>query len=220
MISEPISFFDLIPDYVQGHLAPDIAAAFAERLTVDQELRRELDEFLALRSLYRQTEVPQHPPSEAIFQRIEATINAAESSRVDRHHSSRLSSFAPWTHLPEYWARCKASFSLPWGLAIAQTCLIIVLLLPGQPDDSYQTLSGGADVAIETNGSRFNIVFSDSALETDTRALLLGISATIIAGPSAEGRYVIVLPDDGKLQERVARLRRSDAVRFLEPVMD
>lgn len=220
MISEPISFFDLIPDYVLGHLAPDIAAAFTERLTVDQELRRELDEFLALRSLYRQTEVTQHPPSEAVFQRIEATIDAADTSLIARHHSSPLSSPTPLTHLQECWARCKASFSLPWGLAIAQTCLIIVLLLPGQPDDSYQTLSGGADVAIETNGSRFNIVFSESAFEADTRALLLDSSATIVSGPSAEGRYVIVLPDDDNLQERVARLRWSEAVRFLEPVMD
>jgi hypothetical protein len=220
MISEPTSFFDLIPDYVQGRLAPDITAAFVERLTVDQELRRELDEFLALRNLYRQTEVTQPPPSEAVFQRIEATINAAETSLTEQHHSSPLSSSKPWTHLQECWARLKPSFSIPWGLAIAQACLIVILLLPGQPDDSYQTLSSGSEVAIATSGPRFNIVFSESAFEADTRTLLLDTSATIVAGPSAEGRYVIVLPDDDNLQERVARLRRNEVVRFLEPVTD
>ena len=165
MISDPVSLSDLIPDYVQGNLDPKTTTAFTERLAVDQELRRELDEFLAIKTLYRQAQDELPSPSETVFQRVDAAINEAEASRSGLHRSSYRPASSHRASLHEAWARLKASFSLPWGVTVVQAVLIIILLLPGQPDHSYQTLSAGRDVATEAGGSLFNIVFSESAPE-------------------------------------------------------
>ncbi len=220
MISNPASLSDLIPEYVQGTLDPETTTAFAQRLAVDQELRRELDEFLALKMLYRQTQDEPPPPSEKIFQRIDAAISGAEAPRPDHRRLSNGPCSPRHAHLAEAWARLKASVGLPWGLAVVQAALIVILLIPGQPDHSYQTLSTGGDAAIGADGSFYNIVFSESASEARIRTLLINTNASIIAGPSAEGRYRIVLPDGAHHQEHVARLRRDAVVRFLEPVME
>lgn len=219
MISNPESLTDLIPDYVQGNLDPETTAVFENRLAVDQELRRELDEFLTLRHLYRQTQDEPYRPSERVFQRVAAAINEAEASGTGRRQSSYHPVPSYRTRLHEAWARLKASLSLPWGLAVAQAVLIVILLLPGQPDHSYQTLSAG-DAVTAVDGSLYNIVFSESASEAHIRTLLINTNASIVAGPSAEGRYRIVLPDDAHHREHVARLRRDAAVRFLEPAME
>ena len=219
MISNPESLSDLIPDYVQGNLDPEATTAFEDQLAVDQELRRELDEFLTLRHLYRQIQDEPYRPSETVFQRVAAAINEAEASGTGQRQPSYHGVSSHRTRLHEAWARLKASLSLPWGLVVVQAVLIVILLIPGQPDHSYQTLGIG-DAATAVDGSLYNIVFSESASEAHIRTLLINTNASIVAGPSAEGRYRIVLPDDASHQEHIARLRRDAVVRFLEPAME
>lgn len=220
MISDPDSLADLTPDYVQGNLDAETTAAFTERLNVDPALRRELDEFLALKSLYRQTQDEFRPPSEPLFQRITAAINETNASPADLHRSSRRL-FSPGRgRLAPVLSWFRDSVGLPWAVAIAQTALIVFLLLPGQPDPSYQTLSVDRDIAAGAGNAVYNIVFAESASAGQIKRLLVEANGSIVEGPSAEGRYRVVFPDDDNRQERDARLRRDTIVRFLEPAMD
>jgi hypothetical protein len=210
MTSDSSSFLDLIPDYVQGCLDSETRAAFEERLTHDAELKQELNEFKAFKALYGQIRDDLPQPSEAVFLRIDTAIASQEATRYRHHHPSHLLS------LRTTWEKLKASFSLPWGLAVAQALLIVILLVPGNPDPHYQTLGSKDDSPAVHSGTSFNIVFSDSALETQIRTLLVTVHASIIDGPSAEGRYVILMPEDDNLQQSVEKLRQEAIVRFLE----
>ncbi|MBE0584581.1 MAG: hypothetical protein IH612_12595 [Desulfofustis sp.] len=218
MTSDTSSFLDLIPDYVQGCLDSETRAAFEERLTSDAELKKELDDFKMFKALYGQVNDDLPPPSEAIFQKIDTAIASQEADRFRHHHPTRFLSPSHTSRLLTGWERLKASFSLPWGLAAVQALLIVILLVPGNPDPHYQTLGSKDDSLAVPGSTSFNIVFSDSAVEAQIRTLLVTVHASIIDGPSAEGRYVIVMPEDDNLQQSIEKLQQEAIVHFLEPL--
>lgn len=218
MTSNTPSLADLIPDYAEGSLDAETLILFEKRLATDTELQQELREFLAFRELYREAQQEPAQPSDAVFRRIVTVIDEHEHvrnlhAREPQPEPSSLSS-----QLLATWQLLTSSFTLPWGLAAAQAVLIVALLLPGDPQNTttYHTLGEKSAADTQYHAPSFNIVFIDSAREADIRALLVSVRASIISGPSLEGRYIITVPSDGDLEQLTGVLRQADIVRFLE----
>ncbi len=66
-------------------------------------------------------------------------------------------------------------------------------------------------------GVRIDVVFAAGVSEKDLRDVVTGIGGTLVAGPTALGRYTIRLenqPDDAEVDALIARLQRDPRVRF------
>ncbi len=215
MTSDPQAMIDLIPDYLHNRLDQQTHARFLAHLATDADLRRELEEFTTFRELYRDTAVSE-PPADLIFEKICRTIDARDhdTAGARQEHLSAMASLRD--HLAGLAGWLRRSVGFPWILATAQAALVIFLLIPERPSLTYQTL--GETVITESlqTGATYNIVFVETARETDLRNLLISAQATIIAGPSPEGRYIISIPRSDHFAETIAFLEQSDIVRFFE----
>ena len=215
MTSENTDYIELIPDYLNGILDRETKSRFEEALATDPELKRELDEFRELQTLYKEA-LPETPePSDELFGRILDKIDEVEQSRY--RNDSSVPSLA--TRLGELWGRFKHSLTIPWGLAMVQAAVIVFLLIPHLPEKTFDTLGfvtqiPGADQKVEGEMVSFNIVFNESSSEAEIRELLLSISAAIISGPSLKGRYQIAIP--GGNERVLSDLRQSELILFVE----
>lgn len=101
------------------------------------------------------------------------------------------------------------------GLAAAGLLLWLWLGLAGGPTGTapYETASGPS----AGTGAELDIIFAAGLPETEMRALLRDIDATIVAGPTEIGRYTVRLDSsatDDTLADVIARLMRDPRVRF------
>ena len=111
----------------------------------------------------------------------------------------------------------RAAPSVVRGALAVQLVLIIglgvALTLPREPPAPYRTLSAPA---VTTHGAAtIFVVFDGATQEAELRALLTGVGARIVGGPSAAGVYTVDVAS-GLESEVIAQLRASPAVRFAE----
>lgn len=69
--------------------------------------------------------------------------------------------------------------------------------------------------------ARIDVIFVDGIGERDMRAVVRGVGATIVSGPTEIGRYTIELEDEAAagdpIDAVIARLRADDRIRFAAP---
>lgn len=208
-------YIDKIPDYHHGLLTPDETVDFEKELEKNRELQEELTEFRNFAKLYQQVDSDIPEPSPQLFDRIMTSIEHAEESgaqetrQADREglFSSILANIISWL---------KESVSLPWGLAVVQAVALVILLLPAPQTTNYKTLSSVTPLSETMQGESYNIVFKPNAREADIRELLLSCKASIVSGPSPQGRYIIVLPDDGDQRKKLEELKKQEPILFIE----
>lgn len=204
---------ELIPEYLNGQLDRETARAFETALEADPELGRELEEYRQLRRLVKSTG-SEPDPSPALFERILETLE--ETPAPEPQPAPALGPARPFREtLEALLERFRSSLVLPWSLALAQAAVIAILLIPSIPESTYHTL-GLVREAVETEYPSLNIVFSETARETEIRTLLLAVNASIASGPSAQGRYRIIIQQSGDPTAVMTRLRSSELVRFVE----
>lgn len=95
------------------------------------------------------------------------------------------------------------------GLLVVQATVIGTLVGGETAPGTYEVASGG-NAAIA--GPAAIVLFQDNATVTDISKLLMDTGGKISGGPQAEGRYVIVFPEDTDLNEMVDRLKEQNAV--------
>ncbi len=104
------------------------------------------------------------------------------------------------------------------GALAIQLVLIIglafALTLSRESPAPYRTLSApGASIH---GAVKISIVFDGATSEAELRALIAGVHARIVDGPSAAGVYTVEVAP-GHENEAITQLRASPAVRFAEP---
>ncbi len=218
MTSENIPYTDLVPDYHRGSLEPELKNLFDKELAANPELQEELNEFVQFQKLYHEIDDENPVPSDAIFKRISESVDSLEQNK-QREFKDIPSSPALSIKFLEAWAWLKESVSVPWGMAIVQAIVIVILLLPGTPQKSYKTLSVSPETGVNNTRVLFNIVFKDSAKESEIRELLLATNSTITSGPSAQGRYVIALAPGKPTAHVIETLQQADIVIFIEKAL-
>ena len=91
--------------------------------------------------------------------------------------------------------------------------LVLALTLPRELPAPYRTLS--APAATTRGAATISVVFDGATQEAELRALITGVGARIVGGPSAAGVYTVEVAP-GLESEAIAQLRASPAVRFAE----
>jgi hypothetical protein len=218
MTSSNPDYFDLIPEYTQGILDPETHQNFEQEMDTNDSLKLEVEDFLTFRKLYLEVDTHTDQPSDSIFHKISNSIDQPViKNNIDLKESSQFRYFMP--RVLKVLSELKDSLTIPWGIVLVQTAVIVLLLLPGSFQTIYKTL-GSSPPAISTQtGGTFNIVFKQTTQESEIRALLLAVGGTIISGPSVEGRYVIAIRPEKNLNLAVEFLKGSNSILFMEKAM-
>lgn len=202
---------EMMPLYINGRLSDSEETAFEEALANNAVLKKELAEFEEIAALYPEMEetVP-FPSDDKVFARIMDNIEAQDKKAVPGDPPMIVEK------LTEFFRTTFFSPRVAWAVAGVQLVLLITLVgtLPDKQD--YQTLSSGQSTSAASQ--RLNVVFDENVLEKEMRGLLEKIDANIIAGPMANGLYVIEVRTIEQTGEDALKiLLDSKLVRLAEP---
>ena len=213
MISNITDYSDLIPEYQYGLLTPDMKALFEEELTKNGALQIALEEFNDFQQLYQELDSEEPQADDLQFDAIVSSIDAGaeKKNRLSQKNQTEPTAIA---NVLEFWDWLKTSLTIPWGVALVQMVAIVILLLPGTNQDTFETLSRNSSLGAAHSSISFNIVFQKSAQEKEIRELLLSIGGSITSGPSVQGLYVIALSTNAPIPKVTEILTGSNIIVF------
>jgi anti-sigma factor RsiW len=202
---------EMIPLYINGRLSDSERAAFEAALGSDAALKRELSEFEEIAALYPdiEEEIP-FPPSDRVFSRIMDNIDAREKKAASPDGPGVL-----FEKLTDFIRTTFFSPRVAWAVAAVQLVLLVTLVGTMPDRQEFETLSSGG--ATTETVLKINIVFEEDAMEKEIRALLNQLDAGIVAGPMANGLYVIEITESPSPDDVVKALWDSKLVRLAEP---
>lgn len=209
--------------YVNETLEADESSLVEAHLAECPECRGEVAELRLIKEAVHERASSQAPePSEAVYQRIMARIEAYEASSVRPSRIiQKLKSWLPSAEL--LWQPALRPVAVVAGLLILVQAVAIAGLLsfggPPAAGPGYKTAAQGQ--LVEATGPLAKVIFRAEATELGIRSLLRDAGASIVSGPSAMGVYTIALPpsikDEAAVEEAIGRLRtRGDVVQFVE----
>ena len=186
---------ELIPLYVKGLLPESQKAEVQKAADEHAELKIEIDQWKKIHKAYEiiETKIPQ--PSFALYSRISTRIKEQKQ--------------------PGVFEKFISSKKLAFAFIVGQFLLILALgiyILHTKPE--YSTLSA-PPLKIE-DSVKINIVFKETATESDIRKLLLQVHGRIINGPSISGLYVIEIPFGEEVDKSLSILQSDKIVEVAE----
>ena len=208
MTSDLRKWREFIPLYLAGSLPEDQRQALERALEKYPLLQREFEQFAELEAMYAELKRDAPAPSETAFRRIEASIRKTET----RRSTKPLSFCSQRLH-----AAAAGLFDRPrlaWALVAVQMAIIVLLVAGQKPSPTYRTLS--ASPRTVEAPAVLQVVFQEQTTEVQIRNVLLGIGATIVAGPNPEGLYTLVLADPSRVREALEKLKQNPVVRFAQ----
>jgi anti-sigma factor RsiW len=214
MIYDADALKEMIPLYLNGQLSEEEQSAFVQGLKDHPELAVEVAEYEAIRASYPDLEAETPFPREDIlFGRImdkidreEATVSGTQA--VDREAKSG------WRgKLADFFYTTFRSPKVAWSVAAVQIVLLVALLAGMPQRGTFHTLT--ASGRLSDGRITLNVVFDGNAREKDIRAVMLDAGATIVGGPSVEGRYIVAIGADRSPEAVADILRQSGVVSFV-----
>lgn len=195
----------LLPWWVNGTLDDDEHAMMERHLAECPDCAREATQLRKMQDLIQSE--PSNVPQAIALSRLQSRIQQAPTRRPNWWQHAMLS----WRGA-SMWIR---------GALVLQTSLITCLLLlvlvrPHEVAPLYRTLS--AAPAPAAPHAHITVIFNGAIPEQEVRALLLSLHASVVAGPTPEGAYVLAL-DPRQQDAALSRLRTQahHAVVFAEP---
>lgn len=216
----------LLPWFVNGTLTVEERQAVEDHLAVCAVCPDEFVALLQVQSALRRELADAPEPSSALWEKVERqTVMAPAVTDQLASRTDGRQDRSTWLWLSDLLSPAlRPGWALAAVLLIAvQTALIVGLLMRGPLPTSpeYHTLTGPS-TSDQPSGPRvrLRVAFVEQTSEQAIRAVLSGVKATIVDGPSAAGYYVIDVSLDGDLKtppDAIQALRgRSDVVRFAE----
>lgn len=206
---------NLAPLYVQGRLLESEAADFESGLQQYPELKSELDAYASIADVYQDIEKEVAPPSPQLFDTILEKVEADERSQQAYNSKNLQTDSGNFSKTITDWFR--SIFQAPqigWGVAAVQCALIVLLLLPGRQQTTYQTLSASdPQVGMKTT---LQLVFDEQTTEKEIRQVVQTLGGEITGGPSAEGVYQVGIKKDKDVDSIILTLRSKPNVLFIE----
>ena len=214
MIYDADALKEMIPLYLNGQLNQAEQKAFAQGLQDHPELAAEVAEFEAIQASYHdlEAETP-FPQQDILFSKIMDKIDREAAPAVQTRASARKDKPDWREKLGDFFYSVFKSPQVAWSVAVVQVVLLVALLVGMPQHSTFQTLT--APGRMLDGQKTLPVVFDDNAREKDIRDVMIKIGATIVDGPSADGRYVVAIAGN-QSQEAVAdRLRQSGIVAFV-----
>jgi anti-sigma factor RsiW len=215
MIYDADTLKEMIPLYVNGQLTEQEKKAFTQGLAEHPELAAEVAEFKAIEESYRdlEAETP-FPNQDRLFSKIISQIDREETATGKQKAGARDASPGLREKLVDFFHTTFISPKVAWSVVAVQIVLLVTLLVAMPGRSTFQTLTApghGIDERLT-----LNVVFDETAVEKEIRALLVKTGATIVGGPSANGLYIVAIPRDQSPEEISGILLRSGIVSFVE----
>lgn len=199
---------DLLAFYVNGTLAGSERGEVEAHLSTCLSCRREAEEWAEIAFVVRE-DLAAQPDSSRAWERIER--------RIERERRPQREIREP---RPPAWAWWRSP-TLAWGLAAAQFVLVVGLaayLAAVRPEGTTWTTLGGP-VQSRAEGARLLVVFQENSAVLEISALLESVEGQIIAGPSAQGVYVVAVEgtERAKAESALALFRsRPELIRWVQ----
>ncbi len=177
----------LLPWYVSGTLKDSERLAVERHLADCASCRRELDDLKTLRAPLKDAFAAAPAPSARLKPSVMAKVRAARGTPA----VSSQSSARPAREALEQWFR--SLFAPRWVPALAATLLVgqMILLLWSAGQQTPLPPSAVSTRAIPPPSTKVQILFQETATETQIRRVVQGLQGRIVDGPNADGRYTI-----------------------------
>ena len=220
-MSEPMSHETvngLLPWYATGTLADDERQYVADHVSACLTCHLELKKERELHELVQSSPTVNLGPEEG-FDKLSRRLD--DSGRGGRRAPVEPLAWAMERLLGQWLAYASATrFSIAAVVLLAVVGALSWRTVPQAvvlDDPAYVTLTSGSVSA----GNVLDIVFADHVSELELRALVTEIDGSIVAGPTAVGRYRIRVRDgaveDAGLTNLIRALSRDERVRFAGP---
>ena len=209
MTSEIKKIREQLPLYVTGRLTEAEAAEVEAALKAHPELAAELKEFESIANAYQELEKETADPPDTLFERISDKIRFEQRSKE---------TFRQKISIRDFLEKVFLSTKIAWGLAATQLIVIVFLLASGPSEKRYVTMTS-LTPTIEAQ-VKIQVAFVETASEGELRALLTGLNASIVAGPTPQGSYTLRLKPGVNGRSEMDVLRKSPLVRFAEKILE
>lgn len=214
MIYDVEALKEMIPLYLNGQLSDEEQKAVAQGLKDHPELAAEVAEYEAIQASYPdlEAETP-FPRQDILFGRIMDKIDSEEATPVGDQAAAREVKSGWREKLADFFYTTFRSPKVAWSVVVFQIVLLVALLAGMPQRGTFQTLT--APDHLPDGRITLNVVFDGNAREKDIRAVMLEAGATIVDGPSAEGRYIVAIGADRSPEAVAETLLRSGIVSFV-----
>jgi hypothetical protein len=205
----------VLPWYVTGTLRAVECAEVADHLEHCPTCRAELESLHELAAVLQTVYQGMPDPSQHVRRAVMAVTRpvavVSGTTALDRTRSvgDRLADAF------RYWFRPKWAPTVAVAVLAVQAGLL-VWSLPRESVEPQVTTRSLTAAAL-----RVNVVFNPQATEQDIRSTLHSLGASVIAGPTPDGAYLVEIPPGNALvlQAKLAALRENRAVvQSLSPV--
>ena len=214
MIYDAEALKEMIPLYLNGQLGDEERKAFAQGLKDHPELAAEVAEYEAIQASYQdlEAETP-FPRQDMLFDRIMDKIDREAASAVGTQAAAREVKPGWREKLADFFSAAFRSPKVAWSVALVQVVLLVVLLAGMPQRGTFQTLT--APGRLPDGQITLNVVFDANTREKDMRAVLIDNGATIVGGPSADGRYIVAIAGNRSAQAVADAMLQSGVVAFV-----
>ena len=214
-VSKSTILRELIPLYINGALEGKHKLAFEKSLKGDRSLKQEYIEFYEVETFFDQLELPGDQHLDTLFLSINNEL-------VNDHLETEAQLLAEEAELVHHGKHhFITSANVGWGLAVLQLVVFLIVIVVNLPDSSTSaatTPNTGVPVMPTERGKPVNVVFADDAKSAQIRDLLLGLGASMYAGPTDIGLYTISVPgSDSDVEQTIIALKKSDLVVLAAP---
>lgn len=213
--------WELLPWYVNGTLDDKEQATVKAHLLICIKCREELARCQNVVSAVHWAREDAWQPTPSHLDNLlgqldhEGRESPSGFARVERHFQVHLARLRAWL---------QDHFNVPrWSLAVPALVIVgltTALLVPQTTprDPTFETLTNAPATNVADARPRFQVIFTDSANQAQIKALLLPLNASIVDGPTQQGRYTIAVGGNTDAAETATTaLRTSAIVEFAQP---
>jgi anti-sigma factor RsiW len=214
MIYDTDKLKEMIPAYLNGQLSEEEQKAFERSMRDHPELAAEVAEYEAIQASYHdlEAETP-FPRQDILFGRIMDKIDREETATVRTRPTARQTQFGWREKLADFFYTTFRSPKVAWSVAVVQVVLLVVLLAGMPQRGTFRTLT--APGRLPDGRITLNVVFDPDTREKDMRAVLIDNGATMVGGPSADGRYIVAIAGNRSPEAVADAMLQSGVVAFI-----
>jgi anti-sigma factor RsiW len=216
---EPHEAALLLPWYVSGTLAERERRMVEAHLRDCAECRGELASIVNLRQRTQAMFAGAPPPSPHVRAAVMAGVRQPQSAQAAEARSPTGAVSRPARRSRPLLAPIAEVMQMlmrpSWAPALAVLLIVVqagalswLVLQPRVPEPQVQSRG------IESSAARIRVAFNPHATEQEIRAALTALGGRIVDGPSADGAYLIELPElePKVLSERLRELRAQPGI--------
>lgn len=204
---------EMIPSYINGAILSEDKSLFETALKNNEKLLKEYNFLVSINNEFQQNEILENSTSNAIFNKIEKSIDYIDNSSAikmtqNQKPSSLIKTIQDWLLAPQ----------LAWGITAALSIFIAtgtINNIDSENNTPYQTLSQTTS-QVNNSGNLIQVVLKKDSTYSTITQLLQKSQTEIVDGFKSDG-VVILRAKNSRVA--INQLKQSPEVLFVEQSM-